>query len=316
MVMQAKGSNFRSLGNATGFQKKKIAAEKVAQFLALWQGWTPKRNVLRFTGYPDWYMGDIESALKLRTAMNSLKAMMYHQDKSEDSKDLFMDSSKHHDNEISVLIARSSEEEIKGVKCHLDRLFTIKDLGTAKYFLAWKLQDQTKALSVLKLKGSLSLTAYRDADWAACVDSRRSLTIYYIFLSSALISWKIKKQNTFPCSTAEAEYRSMGTTACELTWIFNLVQDLQVHIPTPIPFLCDHQAALHIIANSVFHEHTKHLEIDCHLVRDKYKTGFLAPSHVSSKAQLADVFTKLLTGPTFLSLIFKLGLVNLFPNST
>ncbi|KAL0303005.1 UNVERIFIED_CONTAM: hypothetical protein Sradi_6168600 [Sesamum radiatum] len=84
----------------------------------------------------------------------------------------------------------------------------------------------------------------------------------------------------------------MGTTVCELTWIFNLLQDLNITIPTPIPFLCDNRAALRIVANPVFHERTKHLEIDCHLIRDKYKNGFIAPSHVPSKAQLADVFTK------------------------
>ncbi|KAL0430372.1 UNVERIFIED_CONTAM: hypothetical protein Sradi_0663200 [Sesamum radiatum] len=108
----------------------------------------------------------------------------------------------------------------------------------------------------------------------------------------------------------------MGTTACDLTWIFNLLKDLQIHVPSPIPFLCDNQAALHITANPVFHERTKHLKIDCHLIRDKYKSGFLAPSHIPSRDQLVDVFTKTLNGPHFLSLVAKLGLVNLLPSPT
>ncbi|KAL0412867.1 UNVERIFIED_CONTAM: Copia protein [Sesamum radiatum] len=108
----------------------------------------------------------------------------------------------------------------------------------------------------------------------------------------------------------------MSSTACELVWVYNLLLDLRVRVPTPIPFLCDNQAALHIVANPMFHERTKHLEIDCHLVRDKYKAGFIAPQHVSSQDQLADVFTKPLTGPMFLQFISKLGLVDFTPSLT
>ncbi|KAL0435012.1 UNVERIFIED_CONTAM: Retrovirus-related Pol polyprotein from transposon RE2 [Sesamum radiatum] len=112
------------------------------------------------------------------------------------------------------------------------------------------------------------LVAYSNVDWASCVDTCRSLTSFCIFLGSAIISWKTKKQHTVSKSTAEAKYRSMDSTTCELIWIYNLLGDLHFHVRIPIPFLCDNHAALHIIANPVFHERTKHLEIDCHLLRD------------------------------------------------
>ncbi|KAL2242993.1 UNVERIFIED_CONTAM: hypothetical protein Sindi_0417300 [Sesamum indicum] len=69
----------------------------------------------------------------------------------------------------------------------------------------------------------LHVTAYCDLDWVSCVDSRQSLTGYCIFLGNALISWKTKKRTIVTSSTAEAEYRSLGTTVCELKLISYLL---------------------------------------------------------------------------------------------
>ncbi|KAL0331150.1 UNVERIFIED_CONTAM: Retrovirus-related Pol polyprotein from transposon RE2 [Sesamum angustifolium] len=157
---------------------------------------------------------------------------------------------------------------------------------------------------------ALHLTTYVDADWGACVDSRHSVTGYCVFLGSSLISWKTKKQNTVSCSSVKAEYRAMAAGVCELQWISFLLADFHIPVTTPIPFWCDNQATLHITANPVFHERTKHLDIDCHVVRDKYKDGFISPSFISSKLQLADIFTKSLSGHSFHSLLSKLGLLS------
>jgi len=80
----------------------------------------------------------------------------------------------------------------------------------------------------------------------------------------------------------------------------------------PAVLYCDNQNALHIAANPVFHEQTKHLEIDCHLVREKFLAGLIKLLLVKSHDQLADVFTKPFSGPVFTTFLSKLGLVDIY----
>ena len=151
------------------------------------------------------------------------------------------------------------------------------------------------------------LLAYCDADWASCSHTRKSVSGFVIFLGNTLISWKSKKQATVSLSSAEAEYRSLRRLTAELSWLSRLLSELGLTAITPIPVKCDNLAAIYIAKNPVFHERTKHIELDCHFVRQKLMEGLLSLSYIPTQHQLADICTKPLTGIQHHHILSKLG---------
>lgn len=130
--------------------------------------------------------------------------------------------------------------------------------------------------------GGNNLQVFCDADWGSCINSRRSITRYLIKYGDSPVSWKSKKQVTVSRSSTEAEYRAMASTVAEVVWAVGLFQELGVVISLPVPVYSDSTSALQIAANSMFHERTKHFDIDCHFIKEKIQDGLLITAYLPS----------------------------------
>ena len=111
-------------------------------------------------------------------------------------------------------------------------------------------------------------------------------------------------------SSTEAEYRALVDTTSELLCLRWLLKDLGASTSSATPFYCDNQCAIHIAHNDVLHEQTKHIEIDYHFIHYHLVHCALKLFSVSSKDQLADIFTKSHPNGRFRALVDKLKLVS------
>jgi hypothetical protein len=160
------------------------------------------------------------------------------------------------------------------------------------------------------LKGStFDLIGYSDFDYAECKVDRKSTSRTCQFLRTSLVSWSSKKQTFVALSTTEAEYVVAGQCCAQLLWMRQNLRDFGYNLGK-VPLLCDNESAIRLADNSVEYNRTKHIDIRHHFLRDHQQIGDIDVCHISTKNQLADIFTKHLDEKRFCRLRSDLNVLD------
>jgi hypothetical protein len=123
------------------------------------------------------------------------------------------------------------------------------------------------------------------------------------------VSWASKKQNSVALSTIEAEYIATGHCCAQSLWMRQTLRDYGYKL-SKVPLLCDNESATRMADNPVEHSCTKHIDIQYHFLRDHQQRGDIEIAYVSTKEQLADIFTKPLDEKTFTKLRNELNILD------
>ncbi|KAE8734362.1 hypothetical protein F3Y22_tig00000773pilonHSYRG00309 [Hibiscus syriacus] len=212
-----------------------------------------------------------------------------------------------------IVLAGEDQQALHNIQSLLQQHFKLKELRPLRVSTVDRLfvvLDQYKARHRSHFRSTNHLSIVVDSDYSSYRDTRCSTTGFCAFFGHSLVSWKSKKQAVISRSSCEAEYRAMAMATCELVWLVSFLSSFHEDVDYARLY-CDNQATIKLATNQVFHERTKHIEVDCHFVRDKVKVGFLKLFHVRSSDQLADIFTKTLQPPVHRVFITKMGLLNI-----
>ena len=146
----------------------------------------------------------------------------------------------------------------------------------------------------------ISTSSFVDAGYGN-ETGHRSRRGHMVFLSDCPITWTTRATSMVCQSTSEAEFIAANECVKDILWLRGILGEIGFTIP-PTPVYEDNQATIAMIKNHVVSARNRHFCIHMTWLREQASTKLVVFKYVSSKENIADIFTKLLAQPQFLLL--------------
>nr|GEX32851.1 ribonuclease H-like domain-containing protein [Tanacetum cinerariifolium] len=221
-----------------------------------------------------------------------------------------------------IVVTGNNKNEIDKFKSFLSIKFMIKDLGQLKYFLGIKVLENKSGMCLSQRKYYLELLS--EYGLLACKRAATPLQQNVVLsyekskTTSAIsiaenpvfhektkhfeIDLHLVRDKVFDGVVKVLKVTSASNVADIFTKGLSIAQHNKFCKNSDLLICSSHEpervcwkyatSAISIAENPVFHEKTKHFEIDLHLVRDKVFDGVVKVLKVTSASNVADIFTK------------------------
>ncbi|CAI7780763.1 unnamed protein product, partial [Closterium sp. NIES-53] len=167
---------------------------------------------------------------------------------------------------------------------------------------------------VLGGRAQVILTGHADASWVDDLATQRSSQGYTFSLGSGSVSWWSTRSSSVLSSSCEAEIYAGAMAAQELRWPTYLLTDLGEPPRSPPVLYVDNKAMIDFCEKHRLEHITKHIALRYFLARELQQRGQLRLAYVASRANTADVFTKVLQPCYHQRFCTVLGLVPIVPH--
>jgi hypothetical protein len=152
----------------------------------------------------------------------------------------------------------------------------------------------TKDLKLKFRNSNVNIEAFADADWANCINTRRSVSGFCFNVFGSLVSWSSRKQSLVTLFSTEAEFVLLCNAACDLLFLRNLLNDMKMTCNESINIYEDNQSTIKILKNFENNKRCKHLDVKYHFIFDLVRKNVINVLYIPSENQPADILTKAL----------------------
>ncbi|KAH9697754.1 Integrase catalytic domain-containing protein [Citrus sinensis] len=157
----------------------------------------------------------------------------------------------------------------------------------------------------------LNIVGYSDADFAGCLEDKKSTSGYIFMMAGGAISWKSAKQTLIASSTMEAEYVACFEAIRQALWMLNFITELDfiLTVPRPLKIYCDNSSAISFYYNTGSSSRSKHIDVKYLFVREKIALSYVSIEYIPTELMLADPLTKALAPKVFRVHVTHMGLL-------